>query len=226
MPDNFEDHRFSDEELRRIFEDAAQSETRRGTPVQSGKGYTIADIREIAQEVGIDSAAIDRAAANVLASEEAPATSSHWLGFSRVVHAESVIRRGLSSAEMRLVALQAERILGRRGQLRDSGDWVEWRDIKDRLYVGVVRGENRTRIRVIADQSRELVLGGSVIGILGAGSLQTAFGLQPVPAIILSALIAAATWGVVKFYWRWRSSVTAGHVQDMLEILEDAVGVS
>lgn len=223
MRGDFVERRYSDEELRRILEDATLSEQQHGSLSSGGEGHTLAAIREIAQEVGIDPAEVDRAAANLVASESIDRPSPAAGGFARVLHEELVIRRSLTNAEMRLVAVQAERVLGRRGTLRDSGDWVDWRDGKDRLYVGVVRGRDKTRIRVIADQSAELLTGSGVIGVMGLLSLQTASGLNTPAAVVVVAAIAGATFGLIKLYSRWRSNITRSNMQELLEILEDAV---
>jgi hypothetical protein len=136
---------------------------------------------------------------------------------------ELVMNRALTNAEMQLVALRAERVAGRRGTLRQRGEWVEWRDVRDRLYLAVVREPGRTRIRVIADQSRELLAGSTFIGIIGVLNLQMATGMDPVRGGVVGVLIAGATYGLIRLYWKWRQNVTREHLQELLEILEDTV---
>jgi hypothetical protein len=215
--------RYSDEELRRILADAAEAEVRSEAVGGAGGGHTLAEIRALADEVGIDPAAVDRAAARLAVAGPAPAVVPDWFGLPRLLQQEHVLPRQLTNAEMRLVALQAERVLGRRGALRDSGDLVEWRDIRDRLYVGVAREYGRTRIRAVADQTRELVAGGGLIGLLGASTLPAVTGLEPLSGGAAATLIGAATFGLVSLYSKWRSSVGVGQLQDLLDILEDAV---
>jgi hypothetical protein len=114
-------------------------------------------------------------------------------------------------------------VLGWRGTLRDAGDWVEWRDVKDRLYVGVVRGSDRTRIRVIADQSVELLRGSVLIGVLGLFGMTTVGGMSPAVAVAVVVLIVAATFGLIRFYGRWRGDATRNHMRELLDILQEAV---
>ncbi len=89
----------------------------------------------------------------------------------------------------------------------------------DRPYVGVVRGRGRTRVRVMAELSREPVVRAILIGAPGASSLQAVSGLDPVQGGALALLIATATSGPIRLYWSWRNGVTRGR----LEILENAV---
>ena len=221
MREDLVERRYSDEELRSILEDATRVQQQPSRIPRSPDGLTLAEIREVAQEVGIDPADVDRAAANLVASESMQTAPPPRLGFTRILHEEMVIPRPLSSAEIKLVGLQAERVLGRRGTLRQSPDWVEWRDRKDRLYIAVVRGRDKTRIRVIADQSGELIGGSVVIGGLGLMlGMPPAFESSlPVPFLF----VAAATFGLVSVYARWRSKATRNYMRELLEILREAL---
>jgi hypothetical protein len=216
------DRRYSDEELRRIIEDAALSEARGETVARSQSGHTLADIREIAKEFGIDPAAIERAAANLIASQQPAGAARGWLDFPRVIHEETVIPRPLTNDEMRRLTIQAERVVGRRGSIRETGNWVEWRDPQNRVYVGIVRGHEQTRVRAIADHSRELMAGAFVLGGLGIGSLQLVAGAGTLATAVAGvAIIASATFGLIRLHWKWWTDNGRGHLQELLQILED-----
>ena len=221
MRGDFQERRYSDEELRRIIEDATRSELQPKEVARQQEGLTLAEIREIAQEVGIDPQAVDRAAAGLLASESIDAAPSSRV-LSRVVHEETIIPRPLTDSEMRLVALQAERVLGRRGSLYSAGDFVEWRDGRNRLYVGIVRGEQRTRVRVIADQTSELFPGSAAIGGLGLIMVPTVVGsgTTAIPGLVL---LAVAVYGVIRLFWKQRLDQARRDLKELLEILVDAV---
>jgi uncharacterized membrane protein len=218
---DFQERRYSDDELRRIIEDATRSELQPKEIARQQEGVTLAEIREIAREVGIDPHAVDRAAASLLATESIDAAPSSR-AFSRVLHEETIIPRALTDSEMRLVAMQAERVLGRRGSLYSAGDLVEWRDGRDRLYVGIVRGEQRTRVRVIADQTSELFAGSAAIGGLGLILVPTVAGpgVATIPGLVL---LAAAVYGVIRLFWKQRRNQARKELEELLEILVDAV---
>ena len=221
MRGDFQERRYSDEELRRIIEDATRSELQPKEVARQQEGLTLAEIREIAREVGIDPGAVDRAAASLLATESIDAAPSSRV-FSRVRHEETMIPRPLTDSEMRLVALQAERVLGRRGSLYSAGDFVEWRDGRDRLYVGIVRGEQRTRVRVIADQTSEVFAGCAAIAGLGLIMVPTVAGSGTiaVPGLVL---LAVAVYGVIRLFWKQRRDQARKDLKELLEILVEAV---
>lgn len=225
MRGDLTEQRFSDDDLRLIFAEAAQSEVHGRVPGGGRHGLGLDDLRAIAQEVGIEPAAVDRAAANLLAArgEERRRPATMAASFSRLVHEDAVIPRALTGDEMRAVASQVELVLGRRGRLHDAGDWVEWRDLQDRLYVGMVRGQGRTRIRAIADHSRELLLGSGLIGVFGAAALSAALDLPQGRGVVGALLAIAATYGLIRLFWNWRSGVARGQLAELLEILEDTV---
>ena len=226
MRGDLTEQRFSDDDLRRIFAEAAQSDVHGRVPGGGRHGLGLDDLRAIAQEVGIEPAAVDRAAANLVAARgeqsRAPRTPASF-SFSRLVHEDAVIPRALTSDEMRAIASQVELVLGRRGRLHDAGDWVEWRDSQDRLYVGMVRGQGRTRIRAIADHSRELLLGSGLIGVFGAAALAAALDLPQGRGVVAALLAVAATYGLIRLFWNWRSGSARGQLAELLEILEDTV---
>ena len=221
MRGDFLERRYSDEELRRIIEDATRTEIQPREVAHQQEGHTLAEIREIAQEVGIDPDEVDRAAASLLASESIDAAPSSSV-FSRVLHEETIISRPLTNSEMRLVAMQAERVMGRRGSLYSQGDLVEWRDRRDRLYVGIVRGVDRTRVRMIADQSSELFAGTFVIGALGTIMVPTVAGsgTTAIPGLVL---LAGAVFGVIRLFWKRRRHEARGELKELLDILVAAV---
>lgn len=215
MRGDFLERRFTDEEARRIFERAAEAEARpAAAPGQHG--HTLAELRAIAAEVGLDTAGLDLAAAEIIASDASPASGRG--GLSTLVHEDAVILRPLPNEEMRKLAAQIEQIIGRRGLLSDAGAWVEWRDSKDRLYVGMVRGERQTRLRAIANNSAEMVFGSSAIGVLG---------LMLIPGVgggnwLGVSAVVLVTLGLIGFFLRNR--VTAGRrdLRELLDILKDA----
>ena len=221
MRGDFQERRYSDDELRRILEDATRSELQPKEVARQQEGLTLDQIREIAQEVGIDPQAVDRAAAGLLVSESIDAVPSSRV-FSRVLHEETIIPRPLTDSEMRLVAMQAERVLGRRGSLYSHGDLVEWRDGRNRLYVGIVRGEQRTRVRVIADQTSEVFPGSAAIGGLGMIMVPSVAGTGTI-AIPGLVLLAVTVYGVIRLFWKQRRDEARKDLKELLEILVDAV---
>lgn len=95
--------------------------------------------------------------------------------------------------------------------------WVEWRDSKDRLYVGMIRGDRQTRLRVIANQSGEMVFGSAAIGVLGLLLIPGAGG----SGWLSVALVLAVTLGSIGLFLRQRVAAGQRDLQELLEILKD-----
>jgi hypothetical protein len=216
------ERRFSDEELRSILEDATRSQRLPSPSLSRGAGHTLAEIREIAQEAGIDPDEVERAAANLVAAESRSAAPppTRTLGFNLVLHEELVIPRPLKASEMRSVAMQPEILLGQRGTFNQGANWAEWRDSRDRLYVGVVRGAEKTRIRLIADQSGELIRGAIVIGVPGILVIPVVLNLGAASLVIAGGV----TYGLIALYARWRTRVTRKYLRELLDILKGSLG--
>jgi len=233
MAERLPERRYSDDETRRIFEEAARSHAASG-PVAGepagSSGFTLEQLREIGREAGIDPANVDRAAANLDAvgatdvSAATRAVNAGPLGLPTTLHEERTVARRLTDQQMRFIGEQVQRIINRPGSLRQTGDWIEWKDNRDRIYVGVVRGDDRTRIRAIADQARALIRGSlavSFITLVSAGSLTSvASSLAPLPQVVLAGgLAAGAGW----LFWKWRTRIERHHMNELLDILEDSV---
>jgi hypothetical protein len=219
------ERRFTDDEMRRIFEDAARAEARPTAP-PAAQGHTLAELHDIARQVGISGTDIDRAVANL---DAPPATievpSARFLGFALTLHEERMLRRALSDSELSLLTRQVERVANRPGFTQLEGNWAEWQDRKERLYVGIVRGRGTTHVRIIADHSREFMAGAGAIGLFGVYYALQAAGL-PTPTSgsgLAALLIAGATYGVIRLFWEWRTRIARGHMQDLLDILEDSL---
>jgi hypothetical protein len=222
LPRSSSERRYSDEELARILEEATHSEVHgEGSGEESG-GYSLAEIHEIAREAGIDLEQVDRAAARLgshVESPHLPPAGSKRRGISRVVHEERVIGRALSDGEMKALAEQVQLAVNQPGHSRAWGDWVEWRDEKDRLYVGVVRAGGRTRIRVIAEvfhKALSVVVAAMVSILLVSGLTELSSPLMLIPLLIIIA-------GVLWKFWGWQASRTRRELNELLDVLEDSV---
>ncbi len=213
--------RFSDDEMRRILEDATRADAGL-TRESAGSGHTLEEIIEAAREVGIDPREVERAAANVTAARAASRSASRVLGLPLVLHEERRIPRHLTDRELARIARRADRVVNRVGMVRQDYNWLDWYDRNGRMYVGVVRSAEETRVRVILDLARELFVGAGLIGVLGAAMVsQMASGPGGVRLAVL-VLVAGAAAGLVAAVWRWRTASVREHMRELLDLLEDA----
>ena len=214
----FSERRYTESELSRILDEASKSEARADVGGAASEGYTLEEIRDIAREAGIDPSHVDSAAAGLLASQDSPRPTTRGLSkllpeeLVRTVHEELVIPRSLTDEEMMSLVHHLESVLPWSGMVRQAGSWVEWRSAH--LYMGVVRGNDQTRIRLIADQAPELRLGAVVISfasVLTFTAFGSAFVLLPIGVVGL---------GAVGMYWKRRTLLTRTRLRELLDILQ------
>jgi hypothetical protein len=217
----FSERRYTDSELAQILDEASKSEARADVVPTASEGFTLEEIRDIAREAGIDPSHVDRAAAGLLASQDPPRPAAGRFTLSRLVHEELVttvheelvVSRSLSDDEMLSLVHHLESVVPWSGMVRQAGSWVEWRDAKDRLYMGVVRGKDQTRIRLIANQNGELQAGAGILGfasMLAMGAFGSFYALLPIGAVAL---------GAASIYWKSRTRTTRAHLRELLQIL-------
>src|SRR5690606_39171913 len=135
------------------------------------------------------------------------------------LHEDAAISRTLSNDEMRKLMSQVEQIIGRRGLLSDAGAWVEWRDSKDRLYVGMVRRDQQTRLRAIANPSAEMVFGSAIIAVIGVLLIPATGGSWLSVGAVLAVTLAA-----IGLFVRHRVAASRRDLRELLDILKDTAG--
>lgn len=228
-----EERRYSDDEIRRIFEDATKPAGETAEAEGSGEedaawrrhapdGLTIDQLREIAREIDIDPAAIDRAAEKLPSSPVRLASASRS-PFTPVLHAESILDRPLTDPGMRTVALEAERVLARRGKVRRSGDITEWHDEENQFFLRIARVGESTRLRVTADQSSDLLKDSISLGLLGIPMLFALVAFDILNLALAAPLVVAATSGMI-----WLQAVgRSANTRDLLKrVLDDLLEVA
>src|SRR5690348_352803 len=158
--------RFSDQEMALILKRAAElQEGADGRGVQR----SLAEINEIAAEVGIEPGFVAEAVAEL----QRPRPRAGWLGAPTRFHEEQSVPRKLTSGEISELLDEARAELGLHGEVHQVFDGVEWR-ARSALGVSILtmgpRGDG-TRIALTTERlDQALVIGfGSVgIGLLAA----------------------------------------------------------
>lgn len=223
------ERRYSEEEFRRILDEA----TRAGeAPVPSPElialsgprdGLTLSDIQEIARDVMVDPAVVERAARNLPDPRLIRVPAEHVGPFARVMRGELIIGRALDDREMRMLVLEAERALDRRGHIQRSAAGVEWRAEQGRVSIQVVRGETATRVSVVSDQFPELVGGSALLasgGLIGTGVMAVSMAGPLLLAAVPLAI--GGTIGLVMLNAVGRRAITRERLRQFLEQLDEA----
>jgi len=191
-----EDRKYTDEQMALILRRAGDLQTQR----DDGR-HTLAEIQEIARQVGLDPALVAHAAAGLPRTAAVlPAASS-----SLVQTVETVIPQRVTTEQMGRLVDAVRRASGAQGTSRQVFDSVEWRwgsenELVD-LRVTITPNADRTNVRVQHDATGAAFLStfipviGSVIGVAAVFSaLPVAAGAAASAGIV--GAIGAGVWAI------------------------------
>jgi len=194
------DRRFDDREVALILRKAAEVlPDERPEPLGRG-GLTLAEIKEIASEAGIDPARVDTAA-HALAASPARSRLDVFVGSPTSVRHESVFAVEVSEADRVEIVRRIREALGAQGVVGGRDDSLEWmgQDGFGGRYVTIVPTGDGTRVEV-SGAFREAAAGATgvagVVGTIGAVGTVLAVGAAGPIGWILAPVTAGAMLAV------------------------------
>jgi hypothetical protein len=186
-------------------------------------GLTLDTIREIAREVGIAEAAVDRAATS-LDQAVVVHSSTREAGPWPDMKADFRVARRLTEAEIRMLLLETERVLGVTGTRERTPDGILWRGAQKRIEVEVLRGPDSTLVRGSVNATRNVLSNLALLGALGLGAIAWAWMGSPSLLPVIAPLIIAATGGAMWLYFVG-SRPHQEEIRGLLEELRPALAV-
>lgn len=188
-----EETRFTDSEVREILQRAVARRPEHG--VASGSGYSLAELRAIAGEVGIDPARLDAAARSV--ALERRSAASRLLGAPRVISFERTADGVFDPAGTPQILAAIRRRMGEKGEVQEIHGSLEWsvsNDIVDR-HVTMSPAAGSTAISASSNLTNTIILAyfpGATIGsvLLLAGLGEIGLFLIPVLLVVLRFVMA------------------------------------
>lgn len=159
--------RYTDDEVPLILRRAGELGGETG-PSRS-EGLSLAEIQQVAREVGIDPATVARAAANLPTRERDRLAAI--LGGPMHYFLDVTLPRRASDADLGRIVQSIRRAAGRQGRATRVLDSVDWRTSGERegsqLFVTVTTGEDGTTIEVTGDRQSTAVLVYLIPGVAG-----------------------------------------------------------
>lgn len=218
------DRRFTDDEVALILRDA--SEAQEGRPARAGEGLTLAQLKEIAAEVGLDPAQVEAAARRLVRSPSG-ARVPFW-GTPVAPEFEREFPGELSPDDAAELVTTIRKVLGRRGISGSELGALEWKaqDAMGGRYVSVLSRDGTTRLRVFGnfrDGLMALGTAGGVVLTVFFSALLMALGLKELvgPGVLpVGALLAALP---VRALWRWRYRKEERTLADLAEALDEQI---
>jgi hypothetical protein len=229
MADSPGGRRFSDQEVALIFKTAAELQAV-APPDGPARGLTLADMEQVAREVGIDAAFIRRAVQEVDASRSRD-RAARFLGAPTELVIERVVdgEAGLATHEAVLALLRDA--TGDLGEVSTVGQLFGWRGrlAKARLDVQVATRAGRTVIRVrttLAEVVGDSFVAPAVLGGGGAGFLAFAATVSALgaPAALIAGAIAGAGYAGARWYYARRVSQYQSRVSALADTLAERIG--
>jgi len=211
-----DDRKYSDEQMALILRRAGDLQAQR----DDGR-HSLAEIQEIASQVGVDPALVAHVAAGLPLKPAVLPASASWL-----VHTvETVLPSRVSPELMGRLVDAVRRASGGQGTSRQVFDSVEWRLGSERelvdLRVTITPTADRTNVRVQHDATGAGFLSAFLPGMASVISVATAFSALPTAAATAtSAGIVGAMGAAV--WWMQRRLRRSGAV--LVERVVQAVG--
>ena len=233
LPSDSDGRRFTDREMKLIFERAGEADV----AAQPEQGYSLAEMQEIALQVGLSPTEI----ANAASTLRTPETSNPILGAPTRFHASRTHRAKLTEDGTADVALRIREATGLHGELRNVLGGTEWRA---RTATGLfivdftARGAG-TRIDLTVVRDEEALLTAIGAGVVGAiagltGGYFIANALQAVGfgEVIVSAVAALggasaairAVWPRVARRWAKKTDALMQSISEAAEQSTNDIG--
>jgi hypothetical protein len=192
------DRRFNEAEVEAIFELATKSREQAQGRVPSPDGMTLAQLQDIAREVGIAPTEIARAAMAVEQGTKKP--SRTFMGLPTGVERTIPLEKPLSEEEWDRLVGELRETFDARGVVKREGSIRLWANGNLHAYHEPTASGYRLRLRTVKGGARERIVGG--LGILGAAS--AALGVAVLSGAVgdtgmLVALASLGTAGAAMF---------------------------
>lgn len=214
--------RFTDDEVRRILHNAAElQEDSSSSYAGSGRGMTLADLRQIAEEAGIEARFVDIAAS----TEGTPtATSETQFGGAPMNwHFTQSVGAGLEDGDFQRVLMTIRSVMRQQGELSEVFGRMEWSydDGLGPVIVGLSSRDGRSEIDVTAQRSGEaglyFGLGIPFGGLLGGAVLSALLGIKGAGALPFILGSAALCYLGTRLFWKSRSKWWSRRLRSLVE---------
>ena len=210
--------RYTDQEFALILRSAAESGgATRDRSVPSGEGLTLAEMIQIAGEVGIDATSVERAARRL--AEKDSESSSRFLGGATRMTRSVGVAKALEPHAVASVIDVIRDAAGQSGEVSEELGRVVWRNVGEPtlLRVSLAPGEDTTEVVVSADRNGAFVLTWAfpvMGGMVGAGIVGAI--IEPTTVVGgISLFVGMATGGLLVARTLWARGTR--HMERKLE---------
>lgn len=155
------ERRYSEEEVARIFERAAEEEATGRSPVRHSDGRTLAEIKSIGAEAGLPPDLVERAARSLDAG--GTVTGQQLLGLPIGVGRTVELGRQLRDDEWHRLVADLRTTFNARGSVRSDGAFRQWSNGNLRAVLEPGESGDRLRLSTVHGQSQAMVTYGGLL---------------------------------------------------------------
>jgi hypothetical protein len=166
------DRRYTEEEVALILERASQDTPAQSDPgkaLEQARGLSLRDVQAIAAEVGIDVAAVERAALAINRGDLVPAAVRVENGAPIAVSKTIDFGRDIDDRTWARMVVQLQETFSARGKLRTEGAFREWSNGNLRAVLEPTEDGHRLRLSTVNGNARGVRVLGN-IGLLATGA--------------------------------------------------------
>ena len=163
-----DERRFTDDEIARILDDAAEVQATGGGLVADSTGLTLRELKEIAGEAGISEAAVVRAVAKLDAPAPTPVSTQKHLGQTIGVGRAVDLPRPLTQDEWHQLVVDLRETFDAKGKLSDEGPFRQWTNGNLQALLEPTGVGERLRLKTLKGSARAYqTMGAAFMGITG-----------------------------------------------------------
>jgi len=202
--------RFGDDDIERILRTAVDLQERSDVIADdSSRGLTLEELRQVAEEAGIDSRFVDLAASDLDAPSES--SESGLAGGAYSWHFRASVDGEIRDTDRDRILHAIRSVMGQKGELAEVFGRMEWShdDGSGPVIVGISSRDGKTEIDVSAVKSTEAGmvhgLGIPFGGAFGGAAVAGLLGMSGPAALPAVAAMGALSYGAARLGWRLRS---------------------
>ena len=191
------ERRFDEDEVAEIFDRATEAQHAGQRQLPTGEGMTLAELQDIAREVGIDPQQVARAAASLV--QAGRPTSRRFLGLPIGVGRVVELDRRLTDDEWERVVVDLRETFDARGRMGGEGSFRQWTNGNLQALLEPTATGHRIRLRTVKGDAMGWIGGG--LGMIAVGAMMLVTGLVRggVDAGLLSTLSMVGVMGASMF---------------------------
>lgn len=166
-----DERRYSDDEVREIFERATEVESGASRTLPAPEGLSLPQLQEIGREIGIAPDVVAQAAASLDQPGITVTPASRFLGVPVGVSRTLYLDRRLTDREWERLVMELREVFDAPGRVHEQGPFRQWSNGNLRAMLEPTDEGERLRLRTVKGDGRSTLAAGAGLLAGGVGAL-------------------------------------------------------